>query len=900
MMRKKIRVPVCVAMVFFFGLPLSAVMYASGHGRMIHQPLVQVSENQPLYIEVAFTVPIQEATVFYRYPGDPLYVALPMFERYNGNYGLSLPNVRLQKGQSLEYYIRAVTRSGEVMTYPELDAEMVPVRVMAVAASSNDELIEAVILSPEPDQTVSVEDFMIAVSIFSETEIVLKNLVLRLDGNDVTRKADVTAELVTYTTRSIKEGSHTARLEYLNEQNEIIKLAEWNFSIVKKGGEEIFSGKGFTNVVSGSQAVERVSFEKDRFRANFRSEYKTQNNLGVKTNYGRFGTDLSYESQWFKIAGTFDFDSQDDPRKNQPLHRYLFTANLDNVLVLDYGDTYPVFSPVTLYGTRVRGISAGVYFGIINLQFVRGDVNRKVISKKEENLLNWVDSIYTANPDNPDSAIISQMNLTTGRYYNQFISQAMFRRELMGGRLSIGPRSLQIGFSAVKTKDDMGSLNYNEAKSLIFTGVKPKENLVVGVDANIEFFNRKLRFDGSFAGGITNEDITGGNIDPQVFHDYGFGDIHRVVNNLKQFITVNTNLNPIPLNSYKDMNLYAYTFGGSFNHWNNNLIARYRYHGGYYQAFGSPLQRDIKSFEISDRFRFWENRAFISVSYQTTENNLAKRNINTLTTHNLGFQLALFLPKSLPTLTIGFNTINRDNNWKDSTANGLQDTTSHYYKQITGNARPEKNTTNIISVGTSYTFFMFDLRHNASLNYSTSLKKDQTDPIGPIPIPGTSSMYRYMPLGNSSSNTVGLSLGTEWKFPLRTSISFMMNTGSSNRLSMDTTSRGMDTTLLKKNKPAASAFSFLADYMAIREKNFRLNLYGGFGLTSFDYPGLDPMTLTSFNFGQRFNFYTRHTLMFDMQLTAGLKIPKYDVNGQITGSKKVVNRVITARYEFVF
>jgi hypothetical protein len=37
-----------------------------------------------------------------------------------------------------------------------------------------------------------------------------------------------------------------------------------------------------------------------------------------------------------------------------------------------------------------------------------------------------------------------------------------------------------------------------------------------------------------------------------------------------------------------------------------------------------------------------------------------------------------------------------------------------------------------------------------------------------------------------------------------------------------------------------------------------------------------------------------------MQLTAGLKIPKYDSAGLPDGSKKVVNRVMTARYEFVF
>ncbi len=893
-------IAVC-AMLLMSVTGASLEVMASGHGKMIHQPVIQAAEGQPIVIESSFTVPVSQVSVFYRFPGDPAYVETPMTERYNGNFSLVLSHIRLNKGQQFEYYLRALTSQGEELTYPEYNAEYSPVQVIGVAGTMIQNLgIEAVILSPEPDQSVSRDDFMVAVSLFSEEEIDIKNIRLRLDGDDVSRKSDITAELVTYSTRDVRDGSHTARVEYLTAGNEIVKLAEWNFSVVKQGGEDIFSGKGFTNVVSGSQAVQKIKFDEDRFRANFRTEFKGQNNLGEKTNYGRVGADLSYEKTWFKLSGSFDFDSQDDPRKNQPLNRYLVSANLDNVLVIDYGDTYPVFSPVTLYGTRVRGISAGVFLGIFNLQFVKGEVNRKVLSKKEENLLEWVDSIYTANSYKPDSAIVSEMNMTSGQYYNQFISGAMFRRDMTAGRFSVGPRALQIGFSFVKSKDNVGSMDYNEAKSLIFSGVKPKENLVVGTDFNIEMFSRKVRFDGSFAGGITNEDITGGNIDPQVFDDYGFGDISRTVKDLKKFITVNTNLNPIPVDSWQDINLYAYTFGGAFNHWDNNLMARYRYHGGYFQSFGSSIQRDIKSFEISDRYRFWENRAFASVSYQTTENNLAKRNVNTLTTSNLGFQLALFLPKDLPTLTFGFNTITRDNGWKDSSASWTADTTAGFYEQITNNARPEENRTNIFSFGTSYTFFMFDVRHNASLNIATSLKDDKTKNIDPILIPNSTTSFSYTALGNSSSNNIALSLGTEWKIPLRTSVSFALNTGKTNSLGLDSTSTGADTTVIRKTKPSASSFNLAADYMALREKDFRLNIYGGFGITTFDYPGLDKMTLTSFNVGQRFNFYVRHNIMLDFQMTAGLKIPKYDAAGLPDGSKSVVNRVISARYEFVF
>ncbi len=867
--------------------PAAAINPATGY--IMHTPVTQWPERQPLNIEIGFTARILRASVFYRYPGDPAFIEVEMTERVNGKFGALIDRVRLERGQTVEYYIAAETDAGDVITYPEFNAEMNPIIVTGAKPVMMQSEVEAVILSPEPDQTVSRTDFMLAVSLFSETEVNVKNIIVRLDGNDVTRKSDVTAELVTYTTKDLNEGPHTARVEYILASNEIYKLAEWSFTIVQTGGEEIFSGKGFSGVTAGgAQMAYKPQFDDSRFRANFRTEYKAQKNLGEEIDYGRVGADLSYEKKWFKVAGTFDFDSQDDPRKNQALSRYLISGNLDNILLLDYGDTYPVFSPVTLYGTRVRGVSTGVFLGIFNFQLVRGEVNRKVLSKSDERIQSKVDSLYRAYINsNPDSVILSALNDPGNALYKKSFT-GTFRRDLFGMRASVGPREFQFGLSYVKAKDAQGSLSYNQAKSIAFSGIKPKENVVFGADFNMDLFDRRVHFDASGAAGITNEDITGGNLDASVFSDYGFGDMNEdKINMLKDFITVNTNLNPIPINGWKDNNLFAYTFGGAVNMFNNNFNTRYRHHGGYFQSFGSSIVRDIQSFEISDRYRFWDNRAYVSVSYMTTKNNLAKRNVNTLKTDNLGFQFAVFLPHDLPTLTFGFTTLNRDNGFTTDT------TASKFFRQVDGNARPEKNTTNIYSVSSSYSFFLFDLRHNASLSFNTSSKKDKTDDLLYV---DSIRNYRYNALGNSSSNTFALGLTTEWKIPLRTSVAFSMTSGKVYSLSQDTASA----VSLIKSSPSAASYNASAEYMPIREKDFKLSIYGGAGLTSYKLTGVDPVTLTNFNLGQRFNFYTRHTVFLDLSLTAGLEIPKRDASGTVTGKKDVVNRVFTARYEFVF
>lgn len=861
-------------------LGLSRAEAGVNGGRIVYNPEKHVAEGEPVYIEAGFTTSVERASVYYRFPTDPAFTEVQMTMKMNGKYGAMLKKEGLKKGTILEYYIVAETYDGQNLSYPEIDPEMLPLQLVVSERGVVQEAgIETVVLSPEPGSTVNKNDFIIAISLFSDDTINVVNLKLTLDGgDDVTKKSDITPELVTYSSKNLAAGQHAARLWYLLPNGDNVILTEFMFEIALEGGEDILAGKGFTPAGGGQlQPGGEANFDDGAFRANFRSEHKAQNNLGQKTTYERVGADISYEKKFFQVAASFDWDSEDDPTKNQPLSRYLVTANLDNVVIVNYGDSYPTFSPVTLYGTRVRGLSTGVYLGIFNFEFVKGEVNRQVLSKGDKARRNALENVYS--PDSSDAAnanaVVNFLNQDANVESRLF--SGTFERDMTAARFSVGPQAFQFGLSWVHTGDKESSLYKHSSISTGYNGVAPQENVVLGADFKTSMFSKRVNFDASIATGLTNTNITGGGVKARPLGEAGVFDTTQIsikdmdsyIKLLSNFITVNPNLSPILVDDkiYKDKNIYAYTFGGSVSAFDNNFSARYRSNGGYFQTFGSSIQRDIQTFELSDRQRFWQNRVFVTVNYANSKNNLSKLNPNTLETNTLGFNLSLFLPK-LPSLSFGYTTMNRDNNWNyASDSSGL----------------PEESVTNIMSVGTSYGFSAMDMRHNATLNYSYSKKDDKTQ---------AAPLINYTPFQAADNNSFSMGVTTEWKIPLRTTVSF--STSAGNTQSLDSNSNA------KKNESSATGFGVSGDYQLLNKDNLILNVYGGLAYAGVTIPNAPDLSLTSINLGQRFNFYRNHTFTLNFNLTSGLKIPKYDSNGVQTGTSSKINSLFSARYEYFF
>ena len=867
----------------FFVSALTGAAFA-GNG-IIHEPVKQAPQGAPILIETGFVGQVEYASLYYRKPADPAFTAVPMTRRMNGNFGAEIQSTGLAKGQVVEYYVLMELPNGQTVSMPERNPESMPLQIVISTKKVVQESgIEVVVLSPEAETSINQSDFMVAISMFSDTPVNVKNLRLVMDGSeDVTKKADITPELVTYIDKKLVDGPHAVRLWYTMENGDKVILAEAIFDIVKEGGEDILSGKGFTRASGGQLGGgESSAFSDGAFTANFRSEYKNQNNLGDQTIYKRAGAEVAYEKKWFQVSAAYDYDSEDDPRKNQPLTRYLLHANVDNIVIFNYGDSYPQFSPVTLYGTRVRGISGGVYLGVFNFEYVQGEINRKVISKADEDKKNsLLDAVAGVPLADRDSAIADYLAADP----DNRVFTGTFERRVTAGRFSIGPQSFQVGISATKIGDRRSSL-YNDFYSSAFTGTAPQENLVIGTSFRMSLFNKRLNFDASAATSLTNQNTTGGTVDAQVLADGGVigqGDVSNVQDGIdiaNKFITINTNLSPLPTKSdfFLDKNLYAFNIGGSVNAYNNNFSARWRQNGGYFDAFGASVQRDISSFELADRIRLLDNRLFFNVNYATLENNLSNTNANTLKTNLLGFNVSVFWPK-MPSLTVGYSTQKRDNGF-DYTKTDSTD------EQVVKLSRPDDNTTNSLSFSTSYGLTMMDLRHNLSLTVSTSKTSDNTKDV-PI--------VNYKAAGEASSNSLSLGVSTQWKIPLRTNLSISNSSGETQALATS----GADSGNVVKSTSGAFGIGASGDYQMDLNADMTLNSQAGFSFASVDF-GADKATITSMNLGQRFAFYQHHTLSWSWNLTSGIKIPVFDTAGNQSGTKIKSNTVLTVRYEYYF
>lgn len=883
-----------MATLFFFAsFVLQSNAFAGGE--ILHTPLTSLPEGQPVYFETAFAVPVEHAYLNYRRPGQANFTNFEMSQKVNGSFGAYIRELNgLKNGDQIEYYISAETRSGQTITLPAENPMYMPFQMIISKRSVFQETgIEVVVLSPEPDEKINKKDVVIAISLFSDNAIDVKNLRLKLDGDDITAKADVTPELITYSPKDLGVGQHVARLMYISGESETQILTEFTFEVVLSGGEDILASKGFRASSDLTSGGSETSFEDGTFRLAGRAEHRAQQNLGETTVFERVGGDISYEKKWFQVGATFDWDSEDDPKKNQPISRYLVTANVDNLVILNYGDTYPTFSPVTLNGTRVRGFSGGVYLGVFNFEYVTGEVNRKVLSDNDKRNKSRIDSIYQNTADSLRSSAL-QDYLTTnpsGTFSGDF------KRNMTAGRFSVGPQSFQFGVSFVKTKDQVSSLLMNPITAIGYNGLTPQENFVLGSDFRMSLFNKRLNVDASVASAISNTDITSGSISRDTLDKANINIPADMYDLVKKVITLNTNLDPIITEFNK--NLLAYTVGSSISAYNNNLSVRYRFNGAFFQSYGASVARDQESFEIVDRMRFWQNRIFLTINYATMKNNLAKTAANTPKTNTLGFNMSFFLPNKLPSVTLGYQTMKRENGFEYN--GSATSATTKYKDQIRANARPEDNTTNTLSFNTTYGFTFSELRNSASFSLSNSTRKDNSKDINTAYLFETESSVTaedtitdyYKAAAGSKSNTIGLSLSTDWKFPLRTSIGFSNTSGETKSIIKASDNKSDSTTVT--NKTGAFSLNANGDYLVFQNDDVRINTTAGYNFASVTIPNVPDVTLQTISLGSRINFFEKNNVTLSYSITSGLKIPT--ASG---GSKSVTNSLFLARYEYIF
>ena len=663
---------------------------------IIHFPVKNTSEGQKILIEAKIEDPnikVQYMRLYYRQKGQSSFQFLEMEEQLN-NYVIELPASEV-KLPGIEYFIMAVLNNRSMISSPSSNPYYAPYEITITPSTHSEKKspeqdkitkqtiqqttsgaqIETVILSPEPNERVALNDVVIAVSFLGDVDkLDLESIRLFIDEKDFSAKAEITKNIISYVPQNLSSGAHQVRIELADKQGNRFNEVTWRFSIILDREKIREEKEGVP--LSGNMFVE---YKNEKFS----DSTLTTSNLGANFR-GKYGP--------IEYHGTLVITSR-EKSQFQPRNRFLLDVGT-SWLGIKLGDTTPRFNELMLWGKRVRGIEAYLKLGFINFEFVQGETNRKVkgIPYKKVIIDSTTGKFEYVNP-NTDSTESS----TTGIY-----RYGTFQQNLTAGRLSFGgEKNFQFGINLVKVRDDTSTSTY---------GSQPKDNLVIGPDILFALDNHRIELKTSAAFSLLANDISGGAI-KKADLDSAIGDIPFDPSKYKKFFILNTSL--IPLDPSRLTSL-AYQASFKFNYFNNNINFIYKSIGAeYYSLANNYLRKDIQGFSLYDRIQLHKNQLFLNLGYDKYVEGLSYENDeaeSTEPTDYTGLNIGVsFYPRSqhLPRINI---------NWKNYNRNDGLDTT------MNNNAVNYQNSD--VSVQLGYDVQFFDLNHTFSISYIATNRED--------------------------------------------------------------------------------------------------------------------------------------------------------------------------------
>lgn len=760
-----------------------------------HQEPTFVERNSPF--ELSFSVPginskdVEEAYVFYRRDGNVAYnqkrAAL-----VSSDFKVQL-SVNDKQTTSLEYYFEVHLNSGEKITYPQNQAVSQPVRVEVVnqRKSERDRRVEETgvdytILSPDPGNTVAKRDVVVALTLFydpAEIDTANTNFQMLLDGQDVTGQASASDYFYTYSPDDLSGGKHTA-LFRIQKQDTALTIAEWQFTVLDPDRpgrtasaetDEDWMPEGSVELRARNQQV--GGFKNDALSGNVRLS-------------GRKGN-ISYSA--FGLLTT-----QEDPRL-QAQNRFGANVYIGDWLEFEAGHVYPAMNPFAIAGQRMQGVNANfhIWDEALNLQFVYGKLRRAI------------DNIYESVETDQQTFQGTQNTVTS--YSMNTEDRGTYRRKVMGGRIDVGrSETFNFGLNFLKVQDDTNSIdvieNFNtlmntnpdlagnlssqqrqelrqNPENLSVSGnPAPKGNFVAATDLETNLDNNRIRFQVDAAASLLNQDISEGVLTQESAENLGLSldkDTENLLDRFSWLIIINENLDTIPLRfeSGKSSELFfptsilATQSELGLNYFNNNLRIRYRWVGPNYNSLAnSTIRKDIAGLNISDRFRLWQNRIYITLGYENLNDNVVNNKEATTNTVTYRTNVSWYpVDPDLPRVSLSFMKRNRDNevdlnNPIVAGLSGVDESAAVRNIEIQSGdtlttPNPRFSDTYQVTASVSQEFSLFGITHDANLSYSIMNTTDE--------------VFKY---GDVQSNSVSLRLVNRFtELPIQTNVGFNLN-----------------------------------------------------------------------------------------------------------------------------
>lgn len=670
--------------LFIFIINIQSVL---SQQEFLNQPeTLEIFENQPLQIRIDVSADheIQQAFLYYRTFSKMELSVIEMNIQGNTVSATIPPDYVVFP--YVEYYIKVLTTKGVVLNYPYRASETG--NYFRVNVKKKEQIDEQVIvLSPTNEEPTTKDEFFLAISLLRTSPNVKKDFTrIWLNDDEITSLVLFSQDLIILSQgryKNLRTGLNTLKVVLYDTTGKPLSISNFSFNVVSEEEKKV------------------VQAQKFKYNGLLRLESNYENMNAGKISFNRMN--LGFTNQYGIINSSLNlYLTTEEKSYLQPQNRFLLSFDLD-FLRLDLGDHYPVYPFLIMNGKRLRGITGKLEFGFFNIQTSYGEITRKV----EGELL----QLYSR-----DSAVIGSdvIPVDSSKFGQPFarVNLGTFQRKLFAIRPYFGRgQNFQLGFTYLHSKDDLKSIQF---------GARPKENVVVGTDLMIGIDNQKILFKAQGAFSIINNDISTGNFTDKIIDSlFGAGKpfggdpnlIKRIRDIGKNFITINQFI--VPLNPQEFPTLAADVMF-SINYFGNYFKTSYIYRGNDYLSFGQNfLRSDIKGLQVMDRLSLFDNRVFLSVSYENLNDNLQKTKIATTTFRNFETSVSLYLRRNFPNVTVGYSNFKVNNDIDPLTADSIR--LQNYLNDVT----------NQFSISSNYDLRL-NVLHRLFLNIVTSRKQDYT------------------------------------------------------------------------------------------------------------------------------------------------------------------------------
>lgn len=390
-------------------------------------------------------------------------------------------------------------------------------------------------INPEEDEIIEQSDFFLMFSLFSldDNQIDKNRIKIEIDGEEISSDIKLIGKSIAffpsdkYLGRPDLEGDHRAKLSVLDLQGNIIAEKEISYSIIKN--------------VEIKQISTTPTFEKmGKVYTSYNYDNSTENK-NYRAEIGSYGN--GYKGNWF-YNYNLRIDSDEEQTK-QTLNNFRITTGYSKIAKISIGDVSPTYHPHILKNTKIRGLEFNLATTkqALNLDVVFGS-SKRAVSPYLYDSLGLINGI---NDSNLNNKIFSHNDSI--RYF----TSGTYAQSLLAGRLHFGSgKKFKLGLTMLKVRDDTSSIEqlktvYNNVES--FKGDTPKDNLVLGMDMSISFWDRKIKLFSNSAVGLITEDISTGTFTTEDLESIT-GSKDSLPINLKDYANkfiFNTSTNPIPI-----------------------------------------------------------------------------------------------------------------------------------------------------------------------------------------------------------------------------------------------------------------------------------------------------------------------------------------------------------------